>query len=92
MNDTRKLYPAAFSKDNWIQHNPEYMPSSRPWTLVFKPRVHSPYNTGTIAAPTHRFLDTYAGKEVLTIELDIIILPANHIEGFADIHCNSSTT
>ena len=48
----------------------------------------------TIQAPPHRFLDTYADKELIIIELDIITLQANHIdsEGFTDIHRNSHAT
>ena len=46
----------------------------------------------TIQAPPHRFLYIYADKEHIIIALDIITSPANHIEGFADIHSNSRAT
>ena len=46
----------------------------------------------TIQAPSHLFLDTCADKELSIIESDIITLPANHIEGLADIHRNSCAT
>ena len=68
----------------WIQHNPKSIPSSRPWTLDRKPRVHTPYNTDTTPPIPGYIRD----KELIIIELDIITFPANHIEGFSDIHHN----